>query len=76
MRSSFLLPHGDGFTMKRSVSGNHPPLKRCFIECFSERAIRHVPFNVQAFLNVAVQAAGANECISFKKVEEGEKPLL
>jgi hypothetical protein len=62
--------------MKRSVSDYHPPLKGYFIECSSERAIRHVPFNVQAFLDVAVQAAGADECISFKKIWDGEKPLL
>ncbi|KAI8969898.1 hypothetical protein BD414DRAFT_427824 [Trametes punicea] len=36
-----------------------------------QRAIRHVPFNVQAFVDVALKAANATECVSLDKVQEG-----
>ncbi|KAL1735272.1 Alpha/beta hydrolase family-domain-containing protein [Schizophyllum commune] len=34
-------------------------------------AVRHVPFNVEALLSIAAKAAGANEIVSFKKVQDG-----
>ncbi|KAI0632499.1 hypothetical protein C8Q77DRAFT_1159121 [Trametes polyzona] len=36
-----------------------------------QRAIRHLPFNVQAFIDVALKAANATECVSFDKIQEG-----
>ncbi|GJE87320.1 hypothetical protein PsYK624_034030 [Phanerochaete sordida] len=36
-----------------------------------ERAIRYVAFDVDAFLDVATKAAGARECISFDKLQDG-----
>ena len=41
-------------------------------EQFPERAVRRVPFNVDAFLDVAVRSAGATKCTSFKKIYDGE----
>ncbi|KAI5899697.1 uncharacterized protein SCHCODRAFT_02661304 [Schizophyllum commune H4-8] len=34
-------------------------------------AVRYVPFNVKALLSVAIKAAGANEIVSFNKVQDG-----
>lgn len=36
--------------------------------------MRHVPFNVEAFLDVALRAAGAKECLSLEKVQDGYYP--
>ncbi|KAJ3543353.1 hypothetical protein NMY22_g3172 [Coprinellus aureogranulatus] len=35
-----------------------------------QRALRHLPFNVQAFLDVAVKAARAKQCNSLRKINE------
>ncbi|OSD05708.1 hypothetical protein PYCCODRAFT_1384679 [Trametes coccinea BRFM310] len=35
-----------------------------------QRAIRYVPFNVEAFVDTAIQAADAQSCVSMKKVHE------
>lgn len=37
----------------------------------AERAMRYVPFNVQALVDVATEAAGANRCTSIGKVQDG-----
>lgn len=39
-------------------------------------ACRYVPFNVRAFLDIAVKAAAAKKCTSFKKVQDGVCCLL
>ncbi|TFK57667.1 hypothetical protein OE88DRAFT_1651524 [Heliocybe sulcata] len=36
-----------------------------------QRALRYVPFNVQAFVGVAVRSAGATECLSLEKIQDG-----
>ncbi|KAI0354270.1 hypothetical protein OH77DRAFT_1482176 [Trametes cingulata] len=36
-----------------------------------QRAVRYVPFNVQAFVNVGLQAAGATKCTSLEKLQDG-----
>ena len=41
------------------------------LDCVVELACRYVPFNVQAFLDIAVQAAAAKTCMSFEKVQDG-----
>ena len=42
------------------------------IPSVSEREVRRVPFNVEAFLDVAIKAAGAKGCVAFEKVQDGE----
>ncbi|TRM58485.1 kinase-like domain-containing protein [Schizophyllum amplum] len=34
-------------------------------------ALRYVPFNVEALIDIAVQSADATRCVSFKKISEG-----
>ncbi|KAI0366138.1 hypothetical protein BV20DRAFT_1002906 [Pilatotrama ljubarskyi] len=41
-----------------------------------QRAIRHLPFNVQEFVDVALKAANATECVSLNKVQEGPRNQL
>ncbi|KAL1756048.1 Alpha/beta hydrolase family-domain-containing protein [Schizophyllum commune] len=36
-----------------------------------ELAVRHVPFNVEALLDIAAKAAGANRIVSFIKIQDG-----
>ncbi|CAA7266683.1 unnamed protein product [Cyclocybe aegerita] len=45
--------------------------KRWLYNDDKQRAIRHVPFNVQAFIGMAVQAADARTCTSLKKIQDG-----
>lgn len=36
-----------------------------------ERAARYLPFNVQALVDVATNAAGAKSCITIEKIQDG-----
>ncbi|TRM60756.1 hypothetical protein BD626DRAFT_406815 [Schizophyllum amplum] len=35
-------------------------------------ALRYVPFNIEALIDIAVRSACARRCVSFKKISEGE----
>lgn len=65
-----------GFTITSSVCSFTTPVKLLAQRPLrAELAIRYVPFNLEALLDVALKAAGADECISFEKVQDGASRL-
>ncbi|KAI9058591.1 hypothetical protein FKP32DRAFT_1596885 [Trametes sanguinea] len=74
-RQLFRIPHASIIPRARLVhvdaTSTWQHFLKTYARCFTKKAARYLPFNVQALIDVATKAAAASECTSIEKLQDG-----